>query len=59
MCQREFALKHLPNDPLFKMVSAMFLPPHPPFLFEKSHDLTEQEYGLLFHEQIGMRSSMF
>ncbi len=57
MCQREFALKHLPNDPLFKMVSAMLLPPHPPFLFEKSHDLTEQEYG--FHEQIGMRSSVF
>jgi citrate synthase len=24
MCQREFALKHLPNDPLFKMVSKLF-----------------------------------
>jgi citrate synthase len=42
MCQREFALKHLPNDPLFKMVSAMLLPLHPPFLLENSHDLTEQ-----------------
>lgn len=24
MCQREFALKHLPEDPLFKLVSQMF-----------------------------------
>jgi len=24
MCQREFALKHLPNDPLFKLVSQLF-----------------------------------
>ncbi|RZB41003.1 Citrate synt domain containing protein, partial [Asbolus verrucosus] len=24
MCQREFALKHLPDDPLFKIVSAVF-----------------------------------
>lgn len=23
-CQREFALKHLPNDPLFKLVSQVF-----------------------------------
>jgi len=23
-CQREFALKHLPNDPLFKLVSSMY-----------------------------------
>ncbi|KAD5802729.1 hypothetical protein E3N88_14089 [Mikania micrantha] len=24
MCQREFALKHLPNDPLFKLVSKLY-----------------------------------
>jgi citrate synthase len=24
MCQREFSLKHLPNDPLFKLVSQLF-----------------------------------
>lgn len=24
MCQREFALKHLPNDPLFKVVSQLY-----------------------------------
>jgi len=24
MCQREFALKHLPNDPLFKLVSQLY-----------------------------------
>jgi len=24
MCQREFAMKHLPNDPLFKLVSKLF-----------------------------------
>lgn len=24
-CQREFALKHLPNDPLFQLVMAYFL----------------------------------
>jgi len=24
LCQREFALKHLPNDPLFKLVSQLF-----------------------------------
>jgi citrate synthase len=24
MCQREFALKHMPNDPLFQLVSVMF-----------------------------------
>ncbi|KAI8811601.1 citrate synthase-like protein [Cladochytrium replicatum] len=24
MCQREFALKHLPNDPMFQMVSKMY-----------------------------------
>jgi len=24
MCQREFALKHLPNDPLFRLVSQLF-----------------------------------
>ena len=24
MCQREFALKHLPNDPMFRLVSDLF-----------------------------------
>ena len=24
MCQREFALKHLPNDPLFKLVAQLY-----------------------------------
>lgn len=24
MCQREFALKHLPNDPMFRLVSQLF-----------------------------------
>ena len=24
MCQREFAMKHLPNDPLFKAVSLLY-----------------------------------
>ena len=24
MCQREFAFKHLPNDPLFKLVALLF-----------------------------------
>ena len=24
MCQREFAQKHLPNDPLFKLVSQLY-----------------------------------
>ena len=24
MCQREFAFKHLPNDPLFKLVAQLF-----------------------------------
>ena len=24
MCQREFALKHLPNDPMFKLVSQLY-----------------------------------
>lgn len=24
MCQREFAFKHLPNDPLFKMVAMLY-----------------------------------
>ncbi len=24
MCQREFALKHLPNDPMFRLVSDIF-----------------------------------
>ena len=24
MCQREFALKHLPNDPMFRMVSLLY-----------------------------------
>jgi citrate synthase len=26
MCQREFALKHLPNDPMFKMVMQSSVP---------------------------------
>ncbi|CAM6032358.1 unnamed protein product [Sphagnum compactum] len=33
MCQREFALKHLPNDPMFKMVSDLF-EVVPPILLE-------------------------
>jgi len=34
MCQREFAMKHLPNDPLFKLVSQLF-EVVPPVLLEQ------------------------
>lgn len=33
VCQREFAMKHLPNDPVFKLVSSVFKVV-PPILLE-------------------------
>jgi len=41
MCQREFAFKHLPNDPLFKLVAQLF-EVVPPVLLE--HGKTKNPY---------------
>ncbi|KAG5106946.1 hypothetical protein JHK82_043916 [Glycine max] len=54
-CQREFALKHLPNDPYFQLVKNPWpnVDAHSGVLLNY-YGLTEEKYGLIWDRALGM-----